>query len=159
MQSVSAISGSASQSERPVEQPEHQAGVAGGGLRQAIVVDADKVRGHVDEVVCSTVEATLNQLLDEEADRIAGAGQYERTANRQDTRAGSYRRKLQTKAGEVELTVPRLRTFAERKGPLFRTGEKTGLARCRGCKTRDEMHTLLPGGRGRNTAQACSVGS
>lgn len=109
MESVSANLGSASQSERPDEQPERQAGVAGEGLRQAIVVDAEKVRGHVDEVVRSTVEATLNQLLDEEADRIAGAGKYERTADRQDTRAGSYRRKLQTKAGEVELTVPRLR--------------------------------------------------
>ena len=78
MQSVSAISGSASQSERPVEQPEQQVGGAGEGLRQAIVVDAEKVRGHVDEVVRSTVEATLNQLLEEEADRIAGAGRYER---------------------------------------------------------------------------------
>jgi len=67
------------------------------------------VRGHADEVVRSTVETTWNPLLlDEEADRIAGAGRYERSAERQDTRAGSYRRKLQTKAGEVELTVPRL---------------------------------------------------
>ena len=78
------------------------------GLRQATVVDAETVRGHVDEVVRSTVEAALNQLLNEEADRIAGAGRYERSAERQDTRAGSYQRKLQTKAGEVELTVPRL---------------------------------------------------
>jgi len=51
----------------------------------------------------------LNQLLDEEADRIAGAGKYERSDARYDRRAGSYQRKLQTKAGEVELTVPRLR--------------------------------------------------
>lgn len=78
-------------------------------LSQAITVDTEKVRGHLDEVVRSTVEATLNQLLDEEADRIAGAGKYQRSADRQDTRAGSYRRRLQTKAGEVELTVPRLR--------------------------------------------------
>jgi transposase-like protein len=78
-------------------------------LKQAITVDTEKVRGHLDEVVRSTVEATLNQLLDEEADRIAGAGKYERTPERKDFRAGSYQRKLQTKAGEVELTVPRLR--------------------------------------------------
>ena len=57
-------------------------------LKRAIVVDTEKVRGHLDEVVRSTVEATLNQLLDEEADRIAGAGKYERTAQRRDTRAG-----------------------------------------------------------------------
>ena len=78
-------------------------------LSGAITVDTEKVRGHLDEVVRSTVEQTLNQLLDEEADRVAGAGRYERSPDRQDTRAGSYRRTLQTKAGEVELTVPRLR--------------------------------------------------
>ncbi|MBY0113796.1 MAG: IS256 family transposase [Phycisphaerales bacterium] len=79
------------------------------GAREAIVVDEAKVRGHLDEVVRSTVEATLNQLLDEEADRIAGAETYERSSERKDTRAGSYQRNLQTKAGEVELRVPRLR--------------------------------------------------
>lgn len=79
------------------------------GLKAAVTIDTEKVRGHLDEVVRSTVEATLNQLLDEEADRVAGAGKYERSPDRQDTRAGSYQRTLQTKAGEVELTVPRLR--------------------------------------------------
>lgn len=74
-------------------------------------IDTARVRSHLDEVVRSTVEQTLNQLLDEEADRIAGAGKYERSPDRQDTRAGSYRRKLQTKAGAVELKVPRLRTL------------------------------------------------
>jgi transposase-like protein len=82
---------------------------AGEGLKSAVVVDTEKVRSHLDEVVRSTVEETLNQLLDQEADRVAGAGKYERSAERMDTRAGSYRRKLQTKAGEVELKVPRLR--------------------------------------------------
>ena len=81
----------------------------GDGLKSAVMIDTEKVRGHLDEVVRSTVEATLNQLLDEEADRVAGAGRYERSEDRRDTRAGSYQRKLQTKAGEVELTVPRLR--------------------------------------------------
>ena len=98
MQSVSQDAAGAS--ERPQE-----------GLRAAVMVDTDKVRAHVDEVVRSTVEQTLNQLLDEEADRIAGAGKYQRSPDRQDTRSGSYRRKLQTKAGEVELKVPRLRTL------------------------------------------------
>mgnify|MGYP003376642429 CR=1 FL=1 len=79
------------------------------GLSGALRIDTEKVRSHVDEVVRSTVEQTLNALLDAEADRVAGAGRYERSASRQDTRAGSYERKLQTKAGEVTLTVPRLR--------------------------------------------------
>ncbi|WP_225138740.1 transposase, partial [Bradyrhizobium yuanmingense] len=37
------------------------------------------------------------------------AGRYERSPARQDTRAGSYERTLQTKAGDVNLKVPKLR--------------------------------------------------
>jgi transposase-like protein len=37
------------------------------------------------------------------------AGRYERSQARQDTRAGSYERTLQTSAGEVNLKVPKLR--------------------------------------------------
>jgi transposase-like protein len=78
-------------------------------LKAALMIDTEKVRSHLDEVVRSTVQETLNQLLDAEADRVAGAGRYERSESRKDTRAGTYERKLQTKAGEVTLTVPRLR--------------------------------------------------
>ena len=59
----------------------------------------------------SSVEATLNGLLEAEADQLCGAKRYERTPDRVDTRAGSYERKLQTKAGEVTLQVPRLRSL------------------------------------------------
>ena len=76
-----------------------------------IQVDEAKIRGHVDEVVRSSVEATLNGLLEAEADQLCGAKRYERTPDRIDTRAGSYQRKLQTKAGEVTLLVPRLRSL------------------------------------------------
>lgn len=78
-------------------------------LKGAFSVDAEAVRVHVDEVVRGTVQETLNALLDAEADRACGAGRYERSDDRQDTRAGSYQRRLATKAGEVTLTVPRLR--------------------------------------------------
>jgi transposase-like protein len=61
------------------------------------------------EMVRGTVEETLNALLDAEADRLCGAGRYERTQGRQDTRAGSYERSLHTVAGEVNLKVPKLR--------------------------------------------------
>jgi putative transposase len=76
-----------------------------------IQVDEAQVRGHVEEVVRSSVEATLNGLLDAEADRLCQAERYERSAERVDTRAGSYERKLVTKAGEVRLKVPRLRSL------------------------------------------------
>ena len=46
-----------------------------------------------------------NALLDAEADRLCGAGRYERSEARQDTRAGSYEQTLQTKASDVNLKV------------------------------------------------------
>jgi len=45
-------------------------------------------------------------MLDAEADRLCGAGRYERNEARQDTRAGSYDRTLQTSAGEVGILPP-----------------------------------------------------
>jgi putative transposase len=75
----------------------------------ALRVDEGKLKGHVDEVVRSSVEETLNGLLDAEADQICRAQRYERSAERVDTRAGHYDRQLETKAGEVTLKVPKLR--------------------------------------------------
>jgi transposase-like protein len=80
-------------------------------LDKVIQIDEAQVRGHLDEMVRSTVEETLNALLDAEADRLCRAQRYERTPDRQDTRAGSYARQLHTKAGAVTLQVPKLRTL------------------------------------------------
>ena len=57
------------------------------------------------------VEDTLNALSNVEADAICQALRYHRSQDRQDTRAGSYKRKLLTKAQEVELRVSRFRTL------------------------------------------------
>jgi len=57
------------------------------------------------------VEPALNDLLDAEADDLFGEVRYERRPDRLDTRAGNYRRNLQTKADEVTLKVPRLRSL------------------------------------------------
>jgi putative transposase len=76
-----------------------------------IRVDEQELRGHLDEVVRTSVEETLNSMLDAEADRLCQAKRYERTPERADTRAGIYERKLVTKAGEVKLKVPRLRSL------------------------------------------------
>lgn len=80
-------------------------------IQSAFKIDGDAVRGHLDELVRSTVEDTLNKLLDAEADQLCGAKRYERSADRVDTRAGSYDRSLETKAGKVSLKVPRLRSL------------------------------------------------
>jgi transposase-like protein len=84
---------------------------AGKGLNRVIKIDEAKVQDHLGEMVRQSVEQTLNQMLDAEADRLCNAGRYERSPDRQDTRAGHYKRSLHTKAGEVELKVPKLRTL------------------------------------------------
>jgi putative transposase len=78
---------------------------------QIIRIEQEQLNKHLDKVVRGTVERTLNELLDAEADRLCGAGRYERTEARKDTRAGHYTRKLDTKAGQVKLKVPKLRTM------------------------------------------------
>jgi putative transposase len=80
-------------------------------LSQVIQIDEGKIQEHLGEVVRSTVEETLNALLDAEADRLCRAERCERTEARKDTRAGSYNRHLQTEAAEVSLKVPKLRTL------------------------------------------------
>jgi putative transposase len=74
-----------------------------------IEVDQGQLRQHVDGLVRDAVEETLNALLDAEADALCGARRYERSPDRTDYRAGSYSRQFHTKAGEVELRVPKLR--------------------------------------------------
>jgi transposase-like protein len=78
-------------------------------LSKVIRIDESEIRGHLDEMVRGTVEETLNALLDAEADDMCKAQRYEHSPDRVDTRAGSYTRKLHTKAGEVEVKVPKLR--------------------------------------------------
>jgi putative transposase len=75
----------------------------------ALSVDEGKLKGRVDEVVRSSVEETLNGLLDAEADQLCRAQRYERSPQRVGTRAGHYPRKLETQAGGVTLKVPKLR--------------------------------------------------
>jgi len=78
-------------------------------LNRVIRIDEARIHSHLDEMVRDTVQETLNKMLDTEADRLCNAQRYEHTEGRMDTRAGSYGRRLQTKAGLVNLKVPRLR--------------------------------------------------
>ena len=78
-------------------------------LNKVIKIDEAQIRNHLGEMVRSTVEETLNDMLDAEADQLCGASRYERTEARVDCRAGHYKRKLHTKAGQVELKMPKLR--------------------------------------------------
>lgn len=78
-------------------------------LSSVIKINEDQFKNHLGKMVRSTVEETLNDMLDTEADQLCNATRYERTDARTGGRAGHYKRKLHTTSGEVELKVPKLR--------------------------------------------------
>lgn len=80
-----------------------------------IQLNEDLIEHDLKDLVRSSVEETLNALLDKEADELANAQKYERSLERQGYRSGYYKRNFQTAAGEVELNVPKL------KGVSFET--------------------------------------
>jgi putative transposase len=86
-------------------------GIKEGKSGQIIRIEQEQLNRHLDKVVRGTVEQTINALLDAEADRLCQAGRYQRTENRKDRRAGHYTRKLDTKAGPVQIKMPKLRTL------------------------------------------------
>ena len=79
------------------------------GLNNVIKINEGQFKNHLGEMVRSTVEETLNTMLDAEADRLCQAQKYERTESRANSRAGHYSRKLHTTSGEMQLKVPKLR--------------------------------------------------
>ena len=73
------------------------------------------IKDELKELVRNSVEETLNDLLEKEADALTQAAKYERTESRQGYRSGHYSRNLTTTSGEVNLKVPKL------KGVSFET--------------------------------------
>lgn len=79
-------------------------------LGKVIQIDENQLKEQLGSFVRESVEETLNGMLEAEADRLCQAKRYERNSERASTRAGHYERKLQTKAGEVTLRMPKLRS-------------------------------------------------
>jgi putative transposase len=77
------------------------------------LLDAIRAGGDLD-VVRRSVEWVLQALIDTEATELIGAEPHERTPARTTQRNGSRDRLLSTKAGDVELRIPKLR-----KGSFF----------------------------------------
>ena len=74
-----------------------------------IQLNEDLIKHDLKDLVRSSVEETLNALLDKEADELVNAQKYERSKDRQGYRSGHYKRNFQTTAGEVERKVPKLK--------------------------------------------------
>ena len=67
------------------------------------------IKGQIKELVRDSVEETLNELLEAEAEKLTHAARYERSEARQGYRSGHYDRNLTTTSGDVKLHVPRLK--------------------------------------------------
>ena len=60
-------------------------------------------------MVRGSVEETLNELLEAEAEKLTQAAWYERSEEHQDYRSSHYKRNLTTTSGDVTLKVPKLK--------------------------------------------------
>ena len=67
------------------------------------------IKSEIKELVRSSVEETLNEMLEAEAEKLTQAARYERNEQRQGYRSGHYSRNLTTTSGDVTLKVPKLK--------------------------------------------------
>ena len=74
----------------------------------------------LDTRIRVAVQATIQLVLDEELERLVGAGPYERSDQRVDVRNGRYDRRVVTTAGEVAVRVGRTRNGGAATAPLGR---------------------------------------
>ena len=80
-----------------------------------VQLNEEVIKGQLKELVRGSVEETLNELLEAEAEKLTQAARYERNEQRQGYRSGHYNRSLTTTSGDVTLKVPKL------KGISFKT--------------------------------------
>jgi putative transposase len=80
-----------------------------------IQLNEELIKNDLKDLVRSSVEETLNALLDHEAEELVNAEKYERSGDRKGYRSGHYERNFSTTSGDVTLKVPKL------KGVQFET--------------------------------------
>ena len=73
------------------------------------------IKGQLKELVRGSVEDTLNELLEKEAETLTQAARYERNEARQGYRSGHYDRRLTTTPSDVTLHMPRLKEIISSK--------------------------------------------
>lgn len=98
----------------------------------------------LDARVRSAVQATIQVVLEEELERLVGAGPYERNDQRVDVRNGHYPRRIVTTSGEVLVRVGRSRDGGAATAPIGRYARRrpeiddaVTEAYVRGVSTRD----------------------
>jgi putative transposase len=85
-------------------------------LPQSAVSDLLEVlrTGDAVDLIRESVRTVLQELIEAEAAEVIGAARYERRESRVNERNGSRPRTLSTKAGDIDLRIPKLR-----KGSFF----------------------------------------
>ena len=74
-----------------------------------VQLNEEVIKGQLKELVRGSVEETLNELLEKEAESLTQAARYERSEARQGYRSGHDGRNLTTTSGDVTLHVPRFK--------------------------------------------------
>ena len=72
-----------------------------------VQLNEEAIKGQIKELVRGSVEKTLNELLEAEAEKLTQAARYERNEQRQGYRSGHYNRNLTTTSGDVTLKLPK----------------------------------------------------
>ena len=104
-----------------------------------VQLNEEVIKGQIKELVRGSVEETLNELLEKEAESLTQAARYERSEARQGYRSGHYDRNLTTTSGDVTLHMPRLKGVVPSKPP-----SSSGIAAGRAAWRR---RALYPAGR------------
>ena len=103
-----------------------------------VQLNEEVIKGQLKEMVRGSVEETLNELLEQEAEKLTQAARYERNETRQGYRSGHYDRNLTTTSGDVTLHVPRL------KGVSFEQPSLSGIAGERAAWRKRSSRCTLP---------------
>ena len=68
-----------------------------------VQLNQEVIHTELKELVKTSIEETLNAMLDAEADKLGNAERYARDEQRQGYRAGHYERNFTTTSGDVTL--------------------------------------------------------
>ena len=74
-----------------------------------VTLNEEVIKGQIKELVRGSVEETLNELLEAEAEKTTQAARYARNEQRQGYRSGHYKRNLTTTSEDVTLKAPKLK--------------------------------------------------
>ncbi len=74
-----------------------------------IHLNQDLIQQELKTLVRSSVEDTLNAMLDHEAEELVNTSKYERSEARKGYHSGHYKRNFQPTSGDVTLKMPKLK--------------------------------------------------